>query len=75
MSGNFTFVGRFYFHFRFYYFLCSGDGVGFRGVSCTTAMSRPDGSFVRGFHLLGFLSSVSLLLFVSYRSQQEGEVF
>jgi len=34
------------------------------------AMSRPDGSFVRGF-----LSSVSLLLFVSYRSQQKGEVF
>jgi len=33
-------------------------------------MSRPDGSFV-----CGFLSSVSLLLFVSYRSQQEGEVF
>jgi hypothetical protein len=30
--------------------LCvSGDGVGFWGVSCITAISRPDGSFVRGF--------------------------
>ena len=33
-----------------YVYLCvSGDGVGFWGISCITAISRPDGSFVRGF--------------------------
>jgi hypothetical protein len=29
-------------------FCVSGDGVGFWGVSCVTAISRPDGSFVCG---------------------------
>jgi hypothetical protein len=37
------------FYFTYCYFCVSGDGVGFWGVSCITAISRPDGSFVRGF--------------------------
>jgi hypothetical protein len=38
------------------YYLCvSGDGVGCWGVSCITAISRPDGSFVCGFLVLKFL--------------------
>ena len=46
--------------FSLNYDLCvSGDGVGIWGASCITAISRPDGSLVRGF-----LSSEVLAAFV-----------
>jgi len=59
--------------------LCdSRDGVGSWGVSCITDISRPDGSFVRGFLfalLFGILVlKFLLLLFDFYGVQHEGEV-
>jgi hypothetical protein len=66
---------------RFYFicYLCvSGDGVGFWGVSFITAISRPDGSFVRGClfaSLFGFSSFEVLAAFGFMERSKRGKCY